>query len=1092
VQPTLEIRLLGGFDLLANGQPVAEVNTSRAQSLLACLALQIGAPHQRQQIAFLFWPDSTEARARNNLRQLLHQLRRAWPEADDFLVADANTLGWRPDTNMQSDVAEFEHALALAEAAERQADAASVGAALTRAVELYRGDLLPACYDDWIQPHRTRLRQQYALALTRLVRLFEIERSYATAILFAQRLLQVDPLDEDAYASLMRLRALNGDRAGALHAYRMGETVLQQELDVEPGPALREARDRVLRAEARHPEQSPANTSAWPLVGRSLEWEKLQAAWRRAAAGEPGLALITGEAGIGKSRLAEEMLSWATRQGLPTAKSRAYAAEGRLAFGLVADWLRSDDLQAGLEGLKFAWLSEAARLMPELLDQHADLPRPEPLTEYRQRQRFFEGLARATLAAGQPLLLVADDLQWSDAETLEWLHFLLRFDPQGRLLVVGTARSEDILPDHPLSALVLQLRAAGRVSEISLGPLDAAETASLAAQTIGHEIDEDVALHLFRESEGNPLFVVETVRVGLRHADISPALESRDTLEVPMRTEKGQALPPRVQAVIAARLAQLSSPARELAGLAATIGRAFSFEILALAASAELEKTANSLDELWQRRIVREHSAGTYDFSHDKIREVAYAEITPARRAQLHRGVAQAIETTWAAKLDPVSGQIAAHYEHAAIPGRAIPHYQRAAAVAQRVYASEEAIDLLNRALALNANLPPGPERDATELAIQTGLSVSLIVSRGYASDEAMQASSRAAILAQRLGRSMSPVTLRNRAIAHNGRAEFRQAYELGLQIQGLAERERDPLLSVEAHYVLGVSRFWLGDLASGRVHLERAIALYDPGRSATHLALYSQDPKVTCLSRLAFDLWLLGFPDQAERLNEEALGYARALSHPNSLAYALVWSAMHNYFRREAAKLTQQAEEVIALGNDHSVPFWRAHGVALRGWARAAQEDLTVGLSELQEGMAQLEATGARHMRSYFLLLLAEIYAMQGALNASLSALAEALAEVEQSEGRWCEAEIHWRQGELLQQNGEADAAEAALTRGLEVARNQQARSLELRVALSLAGLWGRQGRQAAAQQVLMVATDWFPEALSTPELAQARALIT
>ncbi len=208
-------------------------------------------------------------------------------------------------------------------------------------------------------------------------------------------------------------------------------------------------------------------------MGRQPEWEQLWSSWQRACAGESHLFLISGEAGIGKTHLAEELMTWADQQGIATARTRSYGAEGRLALAPVTEWLRSDDIRQSLGRLADVWLTEIARLLPELLDERHNLPRPDPMTQFGQRQRFFEALARAVLAAPQPLLLLIDDVQWCDRETLQWLHFLLRFDPRKRVLVIGTARLEELLPGRPDAEWLAQLRSDGNVIELALDPLDA-------------------------------------------------------------------------------------------------------------------------------------------------------------------------------------------------------------------------------------------------------------------------------------------------------------------------------------------------------------------------------------------------------------------------------------------------------------------------------------------------------------------------------------------------------------------------------------------------------------------------------------------
>jgi predicted ATPase len=574
-------------------------------------------------------------------------------------------------------------------------------------VTLYGGDLLPSCYDDWIRPERERLSQAFAGTLEQLVLLLEDQRAYRAAIGHARRLLQRDPLHEGTCRRLMRLHALTGDRAAALRVYHACATGLERELGMEPSSATREAYQRLLKAETVDvPPPTPGAelAAASPLVGRHREWARLGEAWRAARAGRPHFVLLTGDSGIGKTRLAEEMVQWARRQGIATASARCYAGGGELVYGPVASWLRARPLPT----LEPVWRSEIARILPELLAEQPDLPPPKPLTEAWQRQRFFEALKRAILR-GSPSVLLIDALQWCDRGTLEWLRYLLRADagqpsdPPARLLIIGTCRPAEIGDEHPLTSLLQALRRDGQLTEIALGPLDEAGTAELAANVAGREPDPDLAACLYRETEGNPLFVVETVRMGLLATE-----QERGRWDGEWRTVcLPRPLPSQMQAAIEARLAQLTPPARELADVAATIGRQFTFAVLIRASRLDEDVLVQAVDELWRRRIVCEQGADAYDFGHDKLREVAYGGLSAARKRWLHRRVAQALEDVHASDLDAVSGQVAAHYERADEPQHAIPYYHRAALAARRIHANEEATRYLRRALALLEAVPP-------------------------------------------------------------------------------------------------------------------------------------------------------------------------------------------------------------------------------------------------------------------------------------------------------------------------------------------------------------------------------------------------
>ena len=325
-QPSLKVQLLGDFRLTYGGEAVREIDTPRLQSLLAFLLLHRGAPQSRRRVAYLFWPDSGESQALTNLRNLLFRLRHGLPDADHFLEADRKTLRWIEDASLKLDVAQFERALRKAEAAAASGgDGTEELEALERAVELYSGDLLPSCYDDWIETDRQRLRQAYGRSLVRIVDLLEAVRKYGDAIQAAERLVRHDPLREVSYRRLMELQALIGDRAGALRTYHRCASVLEDELGVEPSAVTREVYERLLAAE-----EVPRTSEALPrrakeshhLVNRDEAWAALRGAWREAARGKPQLALLSGEAGIGKTRLAVEALQWARRKGIETGMAR--------------------------------------------------------------------------------------------------------------------------------------------------------------------------------------------------------------------------------------------------------------------------------------------------------------------------------------------------------------------------------------------------------------------------------------------------------------------------------------------------------------------------------------------------------------------------------------------------------------------------------------------------------------------------------------------------------------------------------------------------------------------------------------------------
>lgn len=1093
--PTLHIRLLGNCSLVYDDETLASINTPRLQSLLAYLVLHSDAPLLRQHLAYLFWPDSSEAQARNNLRQTLHAVRLALPDADAFLQSDSNTLRWRPDAPFQVDVKEFERALDQAEAAEHSLNKEAQRIALERAANLYEADLLPSCYDEWIGPERERLRQRYVQSLTRLIALLEAQHDDAAAVAYAQRLVRHDTLNEDACRRLMHLLALKGDRSGALRAFHACAGALERELGIAPAPETTEIYERLLRMDtgvAPASEQLHLLSASQALIGRQREWERLREVWRRAAAGEPGFVLITGEAGIGKSRLAEELLLWASQHGASTASTRSYAAEGRLSLAPVTDWLRSEGLRPHLARLDTVWLTEISRLLPELASERPDLPRYEPISEYGQRKRFFEALARAVLAAPQPLLLLIDDLQWCDQETLEWLHYLLRFDSSARLLIVGSARTEELSPEHPLRSLLLDLYRTSGVAEIPLQPLDAAETARLAASVSDREIGDSVAMRLYYETEGNPLFVVETMRAGFDSASARRGATDDTADGTRSLNHDVPSLPPRVRAVLAARLAQVSPSARELAAYAAAIGREFQLDVLGAASATKEDDLLRALDELWQRRIMREHGANTYDFTHDKLRDVAYAEISAPQRRMFHRRVAQAFETVYAGNLDSVCGQIASHFERAGMLEQAIPYYQRAAAVAQRVYANEDAIEILVRALELLTLLPPSPVRDAQELRLVLALGPIYRVTRGWTAPELERVVKRSLALCETAGDDAQ------QAEALYGwesllvvQAKLDQVSGVATRLQTLYRRSGRAAPFLSDMMAAGVE-LHLGHFVEANDVFERMVRAHDQAQLADQEDLLGWNLAVHTRAWQAHALWCLGYPDQALRRGQQAIQVARELVMPFNQALASTYFAMLQQLRADVATLKVCAEEACALTAAYKAPYYHTWATVLARYVEAWQRPDPENRGLFRESLEDFTASGARLRFPYYCWLLACACHKAGRIDEGLNALDEAVACAEATGEHWWDAELLRLRGELLWTQGSDDErVEASLLQAAETAREQCARSLELRALTSLARWRVAKGNPDDACRRLADVYGWFTEGFDTPDLRAARTLL-
>jgi DNA-binding SARP family transcriptional activator/predicted negative regulator of RcsB-dependent stress response len=1078
----VHICLLGGFFVSVDGQPVEDHwRLRKAKTLVKLLTLAPGHRMHRDVVLERLWPDAEPEAAMNNLHQLMHNVRRMMGPTAIALSDDVIRLC--PAGGLTVDVDLFEKAAA---------EARSSGdlAVLNDALHLWTGPLLPE--DDYAGE---RLTETHAAVATLLAFKLVEQDNPEAALAILEPLASARPLDEKLHRVFIDALASLGRRWEAIEAYERLRDGLEEAYAAEPEPETKTLYRRLLSGDRLVLGAQPAtalkraHNDTESLIGREAEWERLSSSWQRASAGESHLFLITGEAGIGKTRLAEELLAWADEQRVAYARTRSYGAEGRLALAPVIDWLRSDVIGQSLGRLSELWLTEITRLLPELLAERPRLPRPQPMSEFGQRQHFFEGLARAVLAVPQPLLLLIDDLQWCDQETLHWLHFLLRFDPKKRLLIIGTARTDEVVSTHPVADWLGHLRSEGSVIELALDPLDAVQTAQLAVQVSRDELDDRSALHLYRETEGNPLFVVEMASAGLTKQ--LPAIGSVEPESLAPHFSTAN-LPPRMHAVIASRLAKLSPAAHELAGAASTIGRVFSVEVLRKASELDSVTAMEAVDELWQRRIVRAASTSdTFDFSHDKIRDVAYAELSPVKQRYWHSRIAEALEEIYAANLDPVSAQLATHYEQAGEPALAIPFYQRAAEVAERVYAHDEAISLLKRGLMWLHNVPESPHRNAQHLDLLRLLSLALVATRGYGAPEVVETLSQAQTLNETLEKPPDPLLLRALAITALSAGDFQQGLRFGDQLLQLADQQGDPILLVEGHYVLGVTLQFVGSFTRSRIHLEQALTHYDPSHSSAHITQYSQDPGVICRCRLAFGLWCLGYPDQARVVETSGLAEAQALAHPFSLAYALIWKAMLQGEMGNIDSQFEAAEAAIVLSDAHHLRFWSAWGRVLRGWALAEARDQELGLAELRQGGEQMRSIGGLFLQPFVSLLLAEQLLKIGQVEDGLEFVNEALASTAHDR-YWCDAELERLRGDLLIARGvHAQQVEAAYRRAIQIAHKQQARIFELRARTSLAQLLIKQGRSAEAHQLLTVTYDWFTAGFHTRDIENARAVL-
>lgn len=966
----LHVSLLGEQTITDDRAGLVLARSSRSLALVGFLVAHAGAPQPRQRIAGLFWPDSTDAQALTNLRRELHHLRLLLA-GEPSLVVTSRDLCWQDSDTCRVDVRIFQTERQAALAAAAAGDDERLLRHASAAIARYRGEFLPGAYDEWLTTARSRLERQCSdlcdLACQAQARTGDL----AGAVAAARRRIELQPLEEAGYRSLMELQADLGDRAGAVSTYHHCASVLERDLGVTPDQATQEAFQRLLAPALPAQAAPPAARAAVgrpgiaevPLVGRATECGLLRQLWQAAAAGNPGLVLVHGGAGVGKTRLVTEMAEHARLQGAVVASSRCFGTAGRLALAPVADWLRNPGVQAAAASLDEAWQAEAGRLVPGGgRGEPADGARA--MADAWQRHRFFEGLARALLAVSRPAFLVLDNMQWCDPETLAFLTFFLGLAGSEPVLVAGTLRDDSLAEDPELGAWAARMRATGLLTEIRLDPLDEAGTASLAGAISGRPLSSAEVALLQATTGGFPLYVIEAVR---GTADLASTPAAGGDLTTVLRN----------------RLAQASPAARDVAGLAAAVGADFTLDLLTEASDLEAGAVVAAVDELWRRRILHEFRDG-YDFSHDLLRETAYQEISPPRRWLLHRRIAQGLELLHADDIGGVAAQLAEQYARGGRPSRALAHYQHAAKVAAGLFAHAEAIRLHQEALAIVRTLPEGKDRDARELTVLEAMIAPLNARHGYASPELQQAVERSVELAESLGRRGSTLTgLVSLWTSRFVQGRTAEAYQTATRALTFADPESE--LSGPAHFAVGGTAVILGMPADAVRHLRLAGELASGAVSLT----VGTRPDVHGTAWAAHAHWLLGDDEQAVASCRGAIKLARAIGHPYSLAVALAYGGITHQLRHALTELRDTVAELRELCDRFGFAYYRHWGLILDGWVRPDSS----GLDLTRQGIEGLRSEGSFARMPYWLSLQAEVTARSGQPGTARATLDAALA---------------------------------------------------------------------------------------------------
>jgi class 3 adenylate cyclase len=721
--------------------------------------------------------------------------------------------------------------------------------------------------------------------------------------------------------------------------------------------------------------------SLTPLVGREEEIDLLQRRWRRAVSGEGQVILICGEPGIGKSRLAAALRE--RLEGEDLTRLRYFTSPHHQESALypfiaqlerAARFERDDPVERKLDNLEALLAvalppAEEVGLLSELLSLPSRYPLP-PSTPQRRREKTFEALLRQFEAPARqkPVLMVFEDLHWIDPSSRELLERIIERIVRLPVLLIATFRPEFVAPWGGLP----------QVMALTLARLDRRAGAEMVAGIAGNRtLSSQAAAEIVERADGVPLFVEELTRAVLEAGGLGEGIEKTLVSAVPPST----AVPAPLHAPLMARLDRLGQETKEIAQIAAAIGREFPYELLASVTERGEADLRQALGRLGETGLIFSRGApphSTYLFKHALVRDAAYGSLLRRRREELHTRIASVLEAEFADQVAAAPELLAHHLTEAGQFEKAVAYWQQAGEWAAERSANREAIAHLKRGLEILGRLPESSGRDEQELFLQAALIGPATANEGYASAELGRAARRAVELGRRIGAD-SPAQLQAvwarawLAGVHFGRLELRAGLALAEEALALAEPLADPHLRSRLYVIAGQNRFFLGHLAGARRDFEQGLVLYDPERDRAKGARYGFDTCAACHAMLGQVVWDQGFPDQALRHAEEGIAATRGVSHPLSEAWALFAAALVRKLRGEVALCLKQAEALLDLATEQVLPYYAACARVLGGWALVKDGRAEEGLARLRAGLHACPAVAARQWRILFLPVFAE-----------------------------------------------------------------------------------------------------------------------
>jgi class 3 adenylate cyclase/predicted ATPase len=833
-----------------------------------------------------------------------------------------------------------------------------------------------------------------------------------------------------------------------------------------------------------------------PLVGRDEQMDMLLRRWARAKAGGGQVVLISGEPGIGKSRIIAALVERLRSE--PHIHLRyscsPYSQDSALfpfadQLGRASEFARDDTPAAKLEKLesllaRAALADEDVAFLADLVSLPGSERHPLPnLSPQRKKERTLEALIRRIegLARQQPVLVVFEDAHWIDPTSRELLDLIIERVCRLPVLLIVTFRTD----------FEMHWTVKPQVTMLVLNRLDRRERVVLVEQIAdGKALPDDVVAQIVDRTDGVPLFVEELTKSVLE----SGLLRDDRGRYVLDRTLPPLAIPMSLQDSLMARLDRMGS-ARLVAQIGAAMGREFPYALLHTVSRLPENELQMALARLVASELVFQRGTppeAVYTFKHALVQDAAHSSLLRGTRQQLHAQIAEALETGSPERMDSQPELFAQHYAEAGLVEKSVACWGKAGNRSVARAAIVEAAAQFQKGLDQLALLPDNPKRQRQELEFRSSVSAALRAAKGQGAPETGHAYARARRLWERLGSPSEFVQIpygQSRYHAHRGELDLAQ--RLDEDLLRLSRHRSDAAGLVLGHLSSGVNLMFAGMFASSRSHLEKALALYDPISDGSLVRKAGVHPHVFAQAYLGNVLFCLGFPDQAVARSNAIILEARRLAHPPSLAGSLAIGARLLSLVKDDKALDEKVSELVAVATEQGFPHWRAQGAIYRGWAKVKSGDVTEGITVLRGSSTAYRASGAELLVPHYFALTAAALEIVGQVEECLTLLDDSLQIVERTGERWLAAELNRHKGQLLLQQGYSDAAEELYHKALSIAEQQGAKLWQLRAAMSLARLRSNQDRPTEARDLLATVYEWFTEGFNTPDLKEAKALL-